>query len=97
MTRSDTATRKADYNRLLHAIIFAIAMLSISLHDPIAHADIVVGSNDRQIVTDIELQRPGQAPATSNKRPPRRLRFSHVDRTQSECGIRKEKHYEYQK
>lgn len=95
MTRSGTATHKADYNSLLHAIVFAIAMLSISLHGPIARAAIVVTFNDHQIVTEPELERPGQILTTSNKRPPRRLRFRHVNRTQSECGNKQEQHYEH--
>lgn len=96
MTRSNTVTHKGEYIRLLHALVFAIAMLSISLHGPIAQAAIVAASNHQQFVTDTNWEQPGRTHATSNKRPPRRLRFKHVDATPVECGIRQEKQYEYQ-
>ena len=79
MTRSHTVTCKPEYNRLLHAIVFAIAMLSISLQGSMARAAIVVTSNDLQIVTEIVSERTWQTRQTSNKRPPRRLRFKHVE------------------
>lgn len=96
MTRWGTATHNGEYYRLLHAIVFAIAMLSISLHGPIAQADIVIASNDRLFVADIDLEHPWQTRTTKNLRPPRRLRFNHVAAISIEYGTTREKHYECQ-
>lgn len=96
MTRSGTARHNGEYFRLLHAIVFAIAMLSIFLHGPLAQADIVIPSNDRLIVADIDLERPRQTRTTKTKRPPRRLRFRHIAAISIECSITQEKYYECQ-
>lgn len=95
MTRSNTVTRNYDYVRLLHALVFAVAMLSISLHGPIAQAAIVGTSNHQQFVSDTNWEQPGRTRAALNKRPPRRFRFRHPDATPIEYGIRKEQHYEH--
>lgn len=90
MTRSGTDTRKGEYNRLLHAIVFTIAMFSISLQGSMARAAVIVTSTDLQNVTDVVMKRAGPTHATSSKRPPRRLRFKYIDGTPFYCGIRRE-------
>ena len=95
MTRSHTVTCKCECNRLLHAIIFTIAMLSISLHGPIAQADIVVASHDRPVYSDVGLEWHGRTLAISDKRPPRRLRFKYVAETSICIDTRQEQHHEH--
>ena len=98
MIRSNTVTCKHEYNRLLHAIVFTIAMLSISLHGPmsqVAQAAIVVASHDRQVYGDVDMERHGRPLAVSDKRPPRRLRFKHLADTSICSDIRQEQHHEH--
>lgn len=100
MTRSHTVTANREYNKLLHAIVFTIAMLSISLHGPmsrVAHAGIVVAPHDGQVYCDVDLESHERTLAISDKRPPRRLRFKYVAETSIYSDTRPEQHHELQR
>ena len=79
MKRPGTQERKASYSRVLHTMVFAIAMISISVNSSNARAADLAPTDYRVLAAGGEFNDTTQIAAAFQMRPPRRFRARHLE------------------
>ncbi len=79
MQRSSTQIKRIGYSKVLHTIVFVIAMISFTLNGANARAANLVPTDYRIATASKKFEDTSQFAATFKNRPPRRLRTRHFD------------------
>ena len=79
MQRSGTQNHKAGRSRVLHTVVFAIAMISIAMNSSTARAADLAPADYRILTAGGEFDDTTQIAVAFRMRPPRRLRARHLE------------------
>jgi len=79
MKRSGTQTKRSGYSKVLHTVVFVIAMISFSLNSSNAWAATVAPTDYRVVAASGKYEDTTQYAVAFRMRPPRRLRARHLE------------------
>lgn len=79
MQRPGTQTREVDNSRVLHTVVFVIAMMSFALNSSNARAASLAPADYRVLAAGGEFNDTTEIAAAFRRRPPRRLRPRHLE------------------
>ena len=79
MKRSSTQTRRIGHSKVLHTVVFVIAMISFSLSSSNAWATSVAPTDYRVVAANGKFADTTQFAVAFRMRPPRRLRARHLE------------------